>query len=47
MPQARAADAGFARFIASVWPDAQKAGVTRAAFEAQTRGLEPDYKLPD
>ncbi len=44
---AQAADAGFARFIASVWPDAQKAGVTRAAFETQTRGLEPDYKLPD
>ncbi|MBN8983988.1 MAG: lytic murein transglycosylase [Rhizobiales bacterium] len=44
---ARAADAGFARFVESVWPDAQKAGVSRAAFEAQTRGLEPDYKLPD
>lgn len=46
-PQALAADAGFTRFIESVWPDAQKAGVTRATFEAQTRGLEPDYKLPD
>lgn len=46
-PHARAADAGFARFVESVWPDAQKAGVTRAAFDAQTRGLEPDYKLPD
>ncbi len=47
IPQAKAADAGFSRFVESVWPDAQKAGVTRAAFEAQTRGLEPDYKLPD
>ncbi|MBN9012907.1 MAG: lytic murein transglycosylase, partial [Rhizobiales bacterium] len=46
-PQARATDAGFTRFIESVWPDAHKAGVTRATFEAQTRGLEPDYKLPD
>ncbi|MGN6309391.1 MAG: lytic murein transglycosylase [Xanthobacteraceae bacterium] len=46
-PQARAADAGFTRFVESLWPDAQKAGVTRATFEAQTRGLEPDYKLPD
>jgi lytic murein transglycosylase len=46
-PRARAADAGFTRFVESVWPDAQKAGVTRASFEAQTRGLEPDYKLPD
>lgn len=41
------ADQGFTRFVESVWPEAQKAGVSRAAFEAQTRGLEPDYKLPD
>ena len=46
-PGARAVDAGFARFLESVWPDAHKAGVTRATFEAQTRGLAPDYKLPD
>src|ERR1700694_236597 len=44
---ARAADAGFAQFIASLWPEAQAAGVSRATFEAETRGLEPDYKLPD
>lgn len=44
---ANAADAGFAKFIESTWPDAQKAGVSRATFDAQTRGLEPDYKLPD
>ena len=44
---AAAADAGFTAFIASLWPEAQTAGVTRATFEAQTRGLEPDYKLPD
>jgi lytic murein transglycosylase len=44
---AQAADAGFARFIASLWPEAQKAGVSRATFEAVTAGLEPDYKLPD
>lgn len=43
----RAADAGFDRFVASLWPEAQEAGVSRAAFEAETRGLEPDYKLPD
>src|SRR4051794_26746137 len=42
-----AADAGFTRFIASLWPEAQAAGVSRATFDAQTRGLEPDYKLPD
>lgn len=44
---AKAADAAFTQFIASLWPEAQKAGVSRATFEAQTRGLEPNYKLPD
>src|ERR1700753_4052960 len=44
---ARAADAGFTQFIDSLWPDAKAAGVSRATFEAETRGLEPDYKLPD
>ncbi len=38
---------GFTQFIASLWPEAQAAGVPRAVFEAETRGLEPDYKLPD
>jgi lytic murein transglycosylase len=44
---ARAADSGFTQFIASLWPDAQAAGVSRATFDGETRGLEPDYKLPD
>lgn len=44
---AAAADAGFAQFIAALWPEAQAAGVSRAVFDAETRGLEPDYKLPD
>jgi len=44
---ALAADAGFTQFIASLWPEAQAAGVSRATFDSQTRGLEPDYKLPD
>jgi lytic murein transglycosylase len=44
---ARAADAAFTQFIASLWPEAQAAGVSRATFEAETRGLEPDYTLPD
>ena len=43
----RAADAGFTQFIASLWPEAQAAGVARATYDAQTKGLEPDYKLPD
>jgi lytic murein transglycosylase len=44
---ARAADAAFTQFIASLWPDAQAAGVSRTTFDNETRGLEPDYKLPD
>src|SRR5882724_3483016 len=44
---ARAADAGFTQFIASLWPEAQAVGVSRATFDTETRGLEPDYKLPD
>src|SRR5712672_2669425 len=44
---AHAADSGFTQFIASLWPEAQAAGVSRATFDAETRGLEPDYKLPD
>ncbi|MFG1392269.1 lytic murein transglycosylase [Xanthobacter agilis] len=44
---ARATDAAFAQFVASVWPEAQAAGVSRETFERETRGLEPDYKLPD
>jgi lytic murein transglycosylase len=47
LPPACAADATFTQFIASLWPEAQAAGVSRATFDAETRGLEPDYKLPD
>lgn len=42
-----APDAGFTRFVASLWPEAQAAGVSRATFDRATAGLEPDYKLPD
>lgn len=41
------ADAAFASFIASAWPDAQKAGVSRATFEAATAKLEPDLSMPE
>jgi lytic murein transglycosylase len=44
---ALAADAGFSQFIASLWPEAEAAKVSRATFDAQTTGLEPDYTLPD
>lgn len=47
VPALAASDAGFTSFIASLWPEAQAGGVSRATFDAETRGLEPDYKLPD
>src|SRR5277367_1946196 len=46
-PSAHAADAAFTQFIASLWPEAQAAGVSRVTFDAETKALEPDYKLPD
>ncbi|MGJ4900639.1 lytic murein transglycosylase [Bradyrhizobium sp. HKCCYLS2058] len=45
--QASAADGDFTQFVASLWPEAKEQGVSRATFDAETRELEPDYKLPD
>jgi lytic murein transglycosylase len=47
VPAGTLADAAFDRWLAATWPDAEKLGVTRAAFDAATRGLAPDYSLPD
>lgn len=44
---AGAADAAFQNFLQSLWPDAQKIGVSRATFDAAIRGLDPDLSLPD
>lgn len=44
---ARAADAAFAAWLQSLWPQAREAGISRATFDAATRGLEPDLSLPD
>jgi lytic murein transglycosylase len=44
---AAAADEAFTRWVESLWPEAQQLGVSRATFEAATRGLEPDLSLPD
>ena len=41
------ADTAFAQFLQSLWPEAQKLGVSRPTFDAATRGLEPDLSLPD
>ncbi|EJW13385.1 Membrane-bound lytic murein transglycosylase B precursor [Rhodovulum sp. PH10] len=44
---AAAADAAFRQWLDSLWPDAQKLGVSRKTFETAIRGLEPDLSLPD
>lgn len=44
---AQAADARFQQWLEEQWPAAQQLGVSRATFEAATRGLEPDLSLPD
>jgi lytic murein transglycosylase len=41
------AEPAFDAFLQSTWPDAQRLGVSRATFDAATRGLEPDLSLPD
>jgi lytic murein transglycosylase len=43
----RAADTAFQQWLAAQWPAAQALGVSRATFDAATRGLEPDLLLPD
>ncbi len=44
---ARAADVPFHQWLQTQWPAAQGLGVSRATFDAATRGLEPDLSLPD
>jgi lytic murein transglycosylase len=46
-PVAAAPDPAFQQWLQSLWPDAQKLGVSRATFEGAIRGLEPDLTLPD
>ena len=41
------ADAAFAAWLQAQWPRAASLGVSRATFDAATRGLEPDLTLPD
>ena len=46
-PAVAAADSAFTAWLQSLWPQAQALGVSRATFDAATRGLEPDLSLPD
>jgi lytic murein transglycosylase len=41
------ADPAFDTWLQSLWPQAQALGVSRATFDTATRGLEPDFTLPD
>jgi lytic murein transglycosylase len=42
-----AAVANFPACIQGMWPDAAKRGISRAAFDQHTAGLEPDVKIMD
>jgi lytic murein transglycosylase len=44
---AAAADREFEAWLQSLWPQAHALGVSRATFDAATRGLEPDLSLPE
>jgi lytic murein transglycosylase len=46
-PSPAAADPAFTQWLATLWPQAQQVGVSRATFDLATRGLEPDLSLPD
>jgi lytic murein transglycosylase len=42
-----AASPAFTQFLESLWPQAEKLGVSRQTFDTATRGLEPNLSLPD
>lgn len=42
-----APDAAFSAWLEAQWPAARNAGVSRATFERELQGLEPDLSLPD
>lgn len=47
LPAAAQSRPDFKTFIASLWPEAEAAGVSRATFDAALAGLQPNLKLPD
>src|SRR6266508_5219137 len=44
---AQAAETAFQKWLEGLYPQAQALGVSRATFDAATRGVEPDLTLPD
>lgn len=41
------AQGSFGAFVTGLWPDAQARGISRATFDREMRGVEPDLSLPD
>ena len=41
-----AVEASFAQWLDGLWPEAEAAGVSRATFDAQLKGLKLDWSLP-
>ena len=42
----RAVDKSFAPWLEALWPDAETAGVKRATFDANIKGLKLNWSLP-
>ena len=42
----RAVDESFAAWVKALWPDAEALGISRAVFDANTKGLKLDWSLP-
>jgi lytic murein transglycosylase len=42
----RAVEARFAQWLEALWPDAKAAGVSRAVFDANLKGLKLNWSLP-
>src|SRR5262245_42604005 len=41
------AEEGYRRFLAELWPEAERLGISRPTFERAFEGVEPDRALPD
>ncbi|MFZ0399361.1 MAG: lytic murein transglycosylase, partial [Methyloceanibacter sp.] len=42
----RAVEQRFAAWLQALWPDAEAAGVSRATFDANLKGLKLNWSLP-
>jgi lytic murein transglycosylase len=47
LAQPALADPAFQTWLQALWPESQALGISRATFDMATRGLEPDFTLPD